>query len=146
MTPSDLASTFQEMWLTRQGVQQSGHPICFLYSRVEFPVLFGKIIGLLLDRRNAHRTDELHFGTCNAALRGCGRSRKFTICVVADLQDVPFGKGVSQHSVSEARCGVGSVDALNEDGQILSRSFQLGLQFDRVLFRLITFLNSRVLN
>lgn len=51
-------------------VQQNGQPICFLYSCVQFAVLPGKIVRLALGGRDAHRTDELHFGTCSTTLRG----------------------------------------------------------------------------
>jgi hypothetical protein len=84
-------------------VQQRRQPIHFLDPRVEFPILLGEIVRLPLNRRNTNRTDELYFGACRATLSGRGHSRKFAVCVVADLQNVPFGKGVSQRSVAESR-------------------------------------------
>ena len=131
---------------TRPLVQQRRQPIRFLNSGVKFPILLGEIVRFTLSRRYAHRTDELHFGTCRATLGRRGGSRKFAICVVADFQNVPFSEGIRYRPFSETRTGVGSVDPLNEQRQILRRFFQFGLQFDWILFRCIAFLNARVLD
>jgi len=132
--------------LYQQLFQQRRQPIRFLDPRIDFAILLGEIVRLPLSRSHTHRTNELYFGPRQPTLRSRGRRRKFTICVVADLQHVPLSQGVSQCPVAKSRRGVGAVDTLNQPSQFLRRSFQLGLQFDRILLGLIAFLNARVLD
>src|SRR3954469_19436060 len=73
-------------------VQQRCQPVRFLYPRVEFPILFREIVRLPLHRRDTHRADELDFGACRATLRRRRRDRKFTVRLVANIEDVPLGK------------------------------------------------------
>ena len=74
--------------------QQRRQPICFLYARVEFPILLGKIVRPALYRRDAHRADELHFRTRRAVLRCGGRIGQFPVCVISYFQNVPFSKRI----------------------------------------------------